>query len=394
MLALTQKAPHQDEPCIETPFSWASKAAILTFMNKRSRPSPGPAPDASKRPDAGNEAVRAASRRRPSGRVTLVDVAQRVGVSTMTVSRALKDPALVLPQVRERIDAAIAELGYIPNHAARTLASARSKLIGVLVPSLSNAVFVETLAGVQDCAGPAGYQLLIGNTGYSPQRQIELLSAWLAHAPDGFLVASIDDSDAIRQRLRAASVPLVHMFDLAPGEAWSVGFSQRSAGFAIGKHLLARGMRRPAFIAAQLDPRTMQRRAGYRRALAAAGFDASLEVLTEAPSSVELGCELLGKLLKKAPDCDAVFCCNDDLALGVLFECQRRGIAVPRDLAVVGFNDLPFAAWSSPSITTVATPRYEVGFEAARMLLQILDGEVPGERRIDLGFTLVTRESA
>ena len=363
-------------------------------MNKKSRQLPGPARDASTRRDAGNEPVRAASRRRPSGRVTLADVAQRVGVSTMTVSRALKEPARVLPQVRERIDAAIAELGYIPNRAARTLASARSKLIGVLVPSLSNAVFVETLAGVQDCAGPAGYQLLIGNTGYSPQRQIELLSAWLAHAPDGFLVASIDDSDSIRQRLRAASVPLVHMFDLVPGEAWSVGFSQRSAGFAIGKHLLARGMRRPAFIAAQLDARTMQRRAGYHRALAAAGFDPSLEALTEAPSSVELGCRLLAKVLKKAPDCDAVFCCNDDLALGVLFECQRRGIAVPGDLAIVGFNDLPFAAWSSPSITTVATPRYEVGFEAARMLLQIIEGELPAERRVDLGFTLVTRESA
>lgn len=336
----------------------------------------------------------AVNRRRPSGRATLEDVARHAEVSTMTVSRALRDASLVSPSARERIEAAVRELGYIPNRAARTLASARSKLIAVLVPSLSNAVFVETLAGVQDCVGPAGYQLLIGNTGYSPARQAELLSAYLAHAPDGFLVTGIDDTKAIREHLKTSGVPLVHMFDLAAAGEWSVGFSQRKAGHAIGAHLAGRGARRPGFIAAQLDPRTMQRRAGYRRALREAGLDAGLEILTKQPSSVDLGCTLLRSLLSEAPDCDAVFCCNDDLALGALFECQRLKIDVPRDLAIVGFNDLPFAAVASPSITTVATPRYAVGFEAARMLLQILDGIAPERDRIDLGFELVVRESA
>ncbi len=311
----------------------------------------------------------------------------------MTVSRALRDPSLVSPAARARIDAAVHALGYIPNRAASTLASARSKLIGVLVPSLSNAVFVETLAGVQDCVGPAGYQLLIGNTGYSPARQAQLLSAYLAHAPDGFLVAGIDDSNAIREHLKASGVPLVHMFDLVPRGEWAVGFSQRKAGHAIGAHLAARGARRPGFIAAQLDPRTMQRRAGYRRALREAGLGPGPEILTEAPSSVDLGCTLLRALLAQAPDCDAVFCCNDDLALGALFECQRLKIDVPRDLAIVGFNDLPFAAVATPSITTVATPRYAVGFEAARMLLRIVEGDAPRQNRIDLGFELVVRES-
>lgn len=341
-----------------------------------------------KRPPAGG------SRRRPSGRATLDDVARHAQVSTMTVSRALRDPALVSPAARERIETAVRQLGYIPNLAARTLASARSKLIGVLVPSLSNAVFVETLAGVQDCVGPAGYQLLIGNTGYSPERQAQLLSAYLAHAPDGFLVAGIDDSKAVRAHLKASGVPLVHMYDLAPQGEWSVGFSQRKAGYAIGAHVASRGAKRPGFVAAQLDPRTMQRRAGYRRALREAGLDAGLEVLTKEPSSVDLGCTLLRALLTEAPDCDAVFCCNDDLALGALFECQRLGIEVPRDLAIVGFNDLPFAAVASPTITTVATPRYAVGFEAARMLLRIVDGDMPERHRVDLGFQLVVRESA
>lgn len=349
---------------------------------------------ASAGPPAEREQGRGGNRRRASGRVTLEEVAREARVSTMTVSRALRDPALVSPAARERVQAAVARLGYIPNRAARTLASARSRLIGVLVPSLSNAVFVETIAGVQDCVGPAGYQLLIGNTGYSPVRQAELLSAYLSHEPDGFLVAGIDESDIVGEQLTASGVPLVHMFDLVPGDACSVGFSQRSAGFALGSHLVERGVRRPGFIAAQLDPRTMQRREGFRRALRGAGLDAQLEVLTQEPSSVGLGCRLLGQLLERAPDCDALFCCNDDLALGALFECQRRGIAVPRQLAIVGFNDLPFAAAAAPSITTVATPRYAVGFEAARMLLGIIDGGTPEKRRIDLGFELVVRESA
>ena len=112
----------------------------------------------------------------------------------MTVSRALKNPAQVLPEARARVEAAVAALGYVPSHAARTLASSRSRVVAVLVPSLSNEVFVDTLAGIQDCLGPAGYQFLIGNTNYSADKQAELVSTYLAHAPDGFLVTGIDGS--------------------------------------------------------------------------------------------------------------------------------------------------------------------------------------------------------
>jgi LacI family transcriptional regulator, gluconate utilization system Gnt-I transcriptional repressor len=338
---------------------------------------------------------RKSARRRPSGRVTIADVALRAQVSPMTVSRALKNPAQVLPEARSRVEAAVIALGYVPSHAARTLASSRSRVVGVLVPSLSNAVFVETLAGIQDCLGPAGYQFLIGNTSYSPAKQTELLSTYLTHAPDGFLVTGIDETETIRQRLAAAHVPVVHMYDLSrtPGE-WSVGFSQQTAGHAITSYLLERGYRRPGFIAAQLDPRTMQRRAGFRRALREAGLDPDVEVLTGEPSNVGLGSKLLVQMLERAPDCDAIFCCNDDLALGALFECQRRGIRVPDQIAIAGFNDLPSSAWSSPSITTITTPRYQIGFRAAQLLLQILDGQAPKKSRIDLGFTLTPRESA
>jgi LacI family gluconate utilization system Gnt-I transcriptional repressor len=335
------------------------------------------------------------TRRRLSGRATIADVADLAQVSTMTVSRALKDPAQLSPEARARVEAAVTELGYVPNHAARTLATSRSHVVAVLVPSLSNTVFVDTLAGIQDCLGPAGYQILIGNTGYSSGKQAELVSTYLSHAPDGFLVTGIDGSEAIRQRLAAARVPVVHMYDLSrtPGE-WSVGFSQQRAGFTLTKYLLERGYQCPGFVAAQLDPRTMQRRAGFRRALREAGLDPDVEILTDEPSSVGLGSKLLAQMLSHAPACDAIFCCNDDLALGALFECQRRGISVPGRIAIAGFNDLPPSAWSTPSLTTVTTPRYQIGFEAARLLLQILDGHPPERSCIDLRFTLTPRESA
>ena len=335
------------------------------------------------------------ARRRPSGRATIADVAREAQVSPMTVSRALKTPAQVLPEARARVEAAVAALGYVPSHAARTLASSRSRVVGVLVPSLSNAVFVDTLAGIQDCLGPAGYQFLVGNTNYSADKQAELVSTYLTHAPDGFLVTGIDGSRTIRQRLAAAHVPVVHMYDLSrAADEWSVGFSQQSAGFTLTRYLLERGYRRPGFIAAQLDPRTMQRRAGFRRALREAGLDPDVEILTNEPSSVGLGSALLARMLEYAPACDAIFCCNDDLALGALFECQRRGLAVPGRIAIAGFNDLPPSAWSTPSLTTITTPRYQIGFEAARLLLQILDGRPPEQNHVDLRFTLTPRESA
>jgi len=358
------------------------------IRNKRGAESPGTKREADAHPHH-------SARRRQSGRVTIADVAGRAQVSPMTVSRALKNPAQVLPEARARVEAAVAALGYVPSHAARTLASSRSRVVAVLVPSLSNEVFVDTLAGIQDCLGSAGYQFLIGNTNYSADKQAELVSSYLTHAPDGFLVTGIDRSATIRQRLAAARVPVVHMYDLgrAPGE-WSVGFSQQRAGFALARYLLERGYRQPGFIGAQLDPRTMHRRAGFRRALREAGRDPDVEILTGEPSSVGLGSRLLARMLEYAPACDAIFCCNDDLALGALFECQRRGIPVPGRVAIAGFNDLSPSAWATPSLTTITTPRYQIGFEAARQLLQILDGHPPERNHIDLGFELTPRESA
>ncbi len=328
-------------------------------------------------------------------RTTLADVAKEVGVSTMTASRAITRPELVSPVLRAAIEKAMHELGYVPNRAARALATAKSHVISVLVPSFSNAVFTDVLAGIQDAVDADGFQVLIGNTRYSDAEEEKLLNIQLQSNPDGVLLTGLNQSDAVRRRLETLKVPTVSMMDLAEdGHRYSVGLSQYDAGAALTRHLIERGYRRIGFIAAQLDERTIKRGDGYRQALRdAALYDANREILVPDPSTVALGAELLSRLLKAAPDCDAVFCCNDDLAYGAIYQCQRQGIAIPQRLAVAGFNDLPQSAWMVPSLTTIRTPRYDIGFEAATLLKRLINGEEPSLKRIDLGYTLMARES-
>lgn len=333
---------------------------------------------------------------RSSGRATLADVAARAGVATMTASRAISQPEQVSELLRARVAAAVAELGYVPNRAARSLATAQSNVIVVLVPSLSNAVFTAVLAGIEDALQADGYQILIGNTRYSDAEEEKLLNIYLQSQPAGILLSGLTHSPKVTQLLAGAHMPVVSMMDLAESDArYSVGFSQFQAGYTMTKYLIDKGKKRIGFMGAQLDERTLKRAEGYRHAMREADlYDARLEMMVADPSTIALGAELVGRMLAVVPDCDAIFCCNDDLAHGAIYQCQRRGIAVPSRLAICGFNDLPASAWMNPSVTTIATPRYKVGFEAATLLRAIIHGETPVQSRIDLGFTLMARESA
>ncbi|WP_317205847.1 LacI family DNA-binding transcriptional regulator [Janthinobacterium sp.] len=333
---------------------------------------------------------------RASGRSTLAEVAARAGVATMTASRAISQPDMVSPALRARVEQAVAELAYVPNRAARALASAQSNVIVVLVPSLSNAVFTAVLAGIQDALDADNYQILIGNTRYSDAEEEKLLGIYLQSNPDGILLSGLSHSPRVQQMLASSRVPVVSMMDLAgEPQQLSVGFSQQQAGRTMTRYLIDKGHRRIAFLGAQRDERTLKRAEGYRQAMREAGLaDARLELMVDDPSTIALGAELLGRILASVPDCDAIFCCNDDLAHGAIYQCQRRGIAVPQQLAICGFNDLPASAWMNPALTTIATPRYRIGFEAATLLRSVIKGETPAATRIDLGFTLMARESA
>lgn len=337
-----------------------------------------------------------ANRPRATGRVTLADVAKLAGVSPITVSRALRGERAVDPELVARVQLAVEQLGYMPDPAARALASRHSSHVAVLIPLLSNALFVDLLEAVQRTLRPAGYQTLIGITHYDIGEEEQLLREQLLHRPAGVLVTGMERSEATRKLIAGSGVPCVHLMEVSevPG-VYSVGFSQQSAGVAMTEHLLARGHRRIAFAAAQLDPRTLQRRDGWRQAMEAAGcFDPELEWLRADPSSLALGGEMFEDIVRSGQAVDAIFFCNDDLAQGALLAALRLGVSVPGSMAVAGFNDLTGSDQMWPPLTTVRTPRAEVGTEAARMLLALMAGRPVPKPCVDLGYELVVRGSA
>ena len=336
-----------------------------------------------------------APRSRSTGRVTLADVARAARVSPITASRALRGERAVDPELVTRVRAAVTKLGYVPDPAARALASSHSNHVTVLIPMLSNALFVDLLEAVQRTLRPAGYQTLIGITHYDPVEEDLLLREQLLHRPAGILVTGSERSESTRALIAQSGVPCIHLMEInrAPG-VYSVGLSQAEAGAAMTRHLIERGRKRIAFAAAQLDPRTMQRLEGWRAALQAAGlYDPTLEWLNPAPSSVALGGRMFQQIMGQTPAIDAVFFCNDDLAQGALLAALRMQVPVPARIAVAGFNDLTGSDQMQPPLTTVHTPRAEIGSAAAKMLLALMRGEPVQSNCVDVGYELVVRGS-
>lgn len=330
-------------------------------------------------------------------RTTLSDVAVHAGVSTITVSRALRRPEMVSADLRRRVENAVHALAYVPNRHASALASARTGTIGVVVPSLTNGVFADYLRALHDAFLPAGFQVIVLNARYAPEEEEKAIATLLGQHPEAMILAGIDQSDRSRRLLEQAGVPVIQTMEITDDPIdINIGLSQRAAGHAATRYLLDLGHRRIGHIRARLDARSRRRYEGYRQAMEEALISPTpLVADSSRPSTVALGAELFGDMLGRSPDLEAVFACNDDLALGALFECHRRGIRVPQDISIIGFNDLEVCASAFPSLSSVATPRYEMGRRAAEIVSRIIrgDGARPGEQVIDVGFEIRKRAS-
>ncbi len=331
----------------------------------------------------------------PRRRVTLADVAARVGVSAISVSRALRHPDMVSEALRDRIGEAVRDLGYVPDPAARALASRRGNVIGVIIPSITNNVFSDVMTGIYETIETTTFDIQLGNSRYDAAKEENMLRVFLSQRPAGLIVTGFDQSATTRALLESADCPIVQIMETGDDPVdMMVGFSHEEAAAAATRHLLGQGYRRPAFIGARMDPRSQRRFQGYRVVAAQAGVYSDHRVLhTSDASNVRLGARLFAELIERAPDADAVLCNNDDLALGVLFEAQRRAVAIPARLGLCGFNDLEMMACAEPSITSVRTFRQDMGRLAAEMLLARLHGQPVREPRVNLGYELMIRRS-
>ena len=335
-------------------------------------------------------------KRARTAKIRLTEVAKLAGVSPITVSRFFRTPEALTAGKRVRVESAARELGYEPNLAARALASQRTEVIGVLIPSLTNNVFSDVLRGIYDALDGSRYSIQLANTRYSILQEERLLRLFLAQKPAALIVTGINQTPDARAILESVDCPIVQIMEIGPSPVdMMIGFSHFDASKAAISHLLDQGYRKIGFLGARMDPRVQRRLEGYRAAMNEAGlFDERLIVTTAVPTSMTLGGTLFADLLAKAPEIEAVFCVNDDLALGALFECKRRHMSVPQQMAIVGFNDLEFMASSVPTLTSVRTNRYEMGRNAAQMVIETLEGRRPEQGVVDLGFSIVQRESS
>ncbi len=343
------------------------------------------------KPRAAKSTRKRSSSPRATGSVTLADVAQLAGVSPITVSRVLNHPELVTAATLAHVRQVIARTGYVPNLLAGGLASKRSRLVAAIVPSITNGIFVETIEALTDRLWEAGYQVLLGLSGYPPAREEALLAAVLSRRPDGIFLTGINHSPEARQRLLATRIPIVEAWDMTPTPLdMLVGFSHEDVGAAVARHLIARGHRRFGMIWAD-DARALARRRGFLREIARKRLPAPRVETVAAPSTLGLGRHSLARLLDAGPRPSAVFCSSDLLAHGALEEARSRGVRMPADLALIGFGDLEFAQHTFPALSTVRIDRAAIGRRAAELILQRIGGGAVTSNVVDVGFTIVDR---
>jgi LacI family gluconate utilization system Gnt-I transcriptional repressor len=324
----------------------------------------------------------------------LHDVARLAGVAPITASRALNTPEQVSAEVLRKVGDAVARVGYVPNRLAGGLASARSRLVAAVVPTIAGPVFLETVQSLTEALAERGYQLMLGQSGYAGSREDALLEAIIGRRPDGIVLTGIMHSAEGRRRLLNCGIPVVETWDLTPTPIdMLVGFSHDAVGRAVARFLHAQGRRRPALVAGD-DARARRRCAAFQAEAQALGLPVVPVAYVPAPTTLKRGRTALAGLLLAHPGIDAVFCSSDLLALGVLTEARVQGLHVPAQLAVLGFGDLEFAADVEPALSTVRINGAAIGRQAAQFIVERAEGRAVAERVVDIGFSIVERQSS
>ena len=327
---------------------------------------------------------------------TVADVARAAGVSTATVSRALNQPDSVRPALRAQVLAAVARLGYVAHAGARALSLRRSGTVGVVVPTIDNAIFASGLQAFQRRMAQAGQVVLLAFSDYDPAQEEAQVQALLARGVDALALTGLSQRPGLMALLAQRGLPWVHTGTYpAPAGAACVGFRNAAAMTRAVQYLLDLGHRRIGMVAGLTahNDRAADRVAGARQALAAAGLGLPARWLVESAYTLPAARQATRALLQSGPAPTALLCGNDVLAFGALLECAAQGLAVPQAMSVVGFDDLDLARQWRPPLSTVRVPTQAMWTLAAEHLLQRLDGRVTEAEQIELDVELVVRES-
>jgi LacI family transcriptional regulator len=327
---------------------------------------------------------------------TVDDVARAAGVSTATVSRTLNQPESVRPALRARVLAAVQQLGYVAHAGARALTLRRSGTVGVVVPTIDNAIFAQGLQAFQRRLADAGMLVLLAFSDYDPEQEEAQAQALLSRGVDALALTGLSQRTELMALLAQRGLPWVHTGAWpAPEGRACVGFRNRAAMVRSVQYLLDLGHRRIGMVAGVTahNDRAAERVAGVREALAAAGLSLPEAWLVESRYTLQHARAAMRRLLDAQPAPTAVLCGNDVLAFGAMLECADRGVAVPQAMSVLGFDDLELARQWRPALTTVQVRTELMWTLAADYLLARLDGRLDQAVQQEITVELVVRES-
>lgn len=328
--------------------------------------------------------------------VTIKDVAKKADVSYATVSRALNGKYGVNEKTRAKILAVAQAMGYTPNAIARGLVKNQTYTIGLIIPDITNPFYPEVARGVEDQAKASGYSVFLCNTNYEKQREADHLNLLLEKRVDGIIMAPISNHAADRLEEADNRIPVVYVTQRVTGKSSSfVVIDDERGGFIATKYLIEQGYKTIGYIGPdETGNDSGERLAGFRAAFKKFGMSVQSHYVRIADFKRETGYNAIAVMIEKGNYPQAVFAGNDLLAIGVIQGIKEKGMSVPRDIAVIGFDNIPLASFPEIRLTTIHQPKYEMGQMAADILLEKIEKRTTGQpRRVILEPELIVRSS-
>lgn len=328
--------------------------------------------------------------------VTIYDVAREANVSMATVSRVVNGNPNVKPTTRKKVLEAIDRLGYRPNAVARGLASKKTTTVGVIIPDISSIFYSELARGIEDIATMYKYNIILSNSDQNTDKELHLLNTMLGKQVDGIVFMGGNITDVHVEEFKRSPVPIVLAASVEEqAQTPSVNINYEQAIYDSVQLLVEKGHKRIAFVSGPMSEpiNSVRKLAGYKRALEEAGIAFDDTLVAEGDYSYDSGIEALAHLLEQSDKPTAVIAATDEMALGVIHGAQDRGVSIPEDLEVIGFDNTRLSLMVRPQLTTVVQPTYDIGAVAMRLLTKLMNKEQVDDQIVELPHRIEERQS-